>query len=319
MIAVVLVIWCHSPGSGKPATDMEEAEITVLGAMEGPPGPPPESASESREDPGAGGAVPAVASAPSTVRQRFRDATNYAAFIDSVLSDARAGDMDAQYYVYAALSFCDAEFRFLFKRRVGTGWLTHDEAMNLAARRYGQSFSWTETVEKKCRTLMEGPRSGLGDSRKWLEDAAAQGQPVAMAMLADAQIIETATGRRDKAAAAGAANLLLSALESKDPEVMWKIGDLQGFLKPDSEESAKAQWAWWLAACDRGYECGPQALVMEFSCRYEACPPGETVVEYMKRFLQTDFPAVEDLAREINADIDAENWSELESLVGGNS
>jgi hypothetical protein len=32
----------------------------------------------------------------------------------------------------------------------------------------------------------------------------------------------------------------------------------------------------------------------------------------MKRFLQTDYPAVEELAREINANIDAENWSDLD-------
>jgi hypothetical protein len=255
--------------------------------------------------------APIATSAPVALRQRFRNSTDYAAFIDSVLSNARAGDRDAQYYVHAALSFCDREFR-LFKKRAGLGWLTRDEGLVRAARRRDLPIGYVEAVDEKCRTLMEGGRSELGDSRKWLEDAASKGQPIAMAVLATTQLLAAEAGDKKASARASAREQLASALESKDPEVMWTIGELQYALNPESEDSTKAQWAWALAACERGYECGQDALWLQFACVWDQCPPGETVVDYMKRILQADFPVVEELAREINANIDAEAWSDID-------
>jgi hypothetical protein len=310
LIAGVLALWYRSPGSGELAT----GDLAVPAALREPLA----ERHDKQVDKGASEVVPTVDSNP-TVRQRFRDATDYAAFIDSILSNARAGDRDAQYYVYAALAFCDMEFRTLFKRRSGAGWLTRDEALNRTAGKFGYNLSWTEAVDQKCRALMEGGRSELGDSRIWLEDAATQGQPIAMAALANLRLVDMAVGKPDGATAAGAAELLMSALKSKDPEVMWTIGLAQGFLKPDSEDSLKAQWAWWLVACERGYECGEQSLFQEFTCRYEQCPPGETVVDHMKRLLQTDYAAVEELAREIDGNIESGNWSELEKSISGKS
>lgn len=259
-----------------------------------------------------------------SMRQQFLVANDYKAFIAGILRQADAGDADAQYYMSAALTYCDKEFRALFKRRTGSGWLTLDEALSRAAGRREQSIEIVGEVDRKCRKLMEGGHNEFGDSTKWLQRAANGGQPVALAAVAESQLIEKLVGTTGKEPpktggaidSMSTRDLLIAALKTKEPEVLWKIGELQGLLSGKSKASTKAQWAWWLAACERGYECGPTNQWLEFSCRFDQlCLQGETAVDYMKRTLQTDFAAVEEQAHEINSRIDAEAWSELE--IGG--
>lgn len=40
---------------------------------------------------------------------------------------------------------------------------------------------------------------------------------------------------------------------------MWEIGELQGLLNPSSKDSDQGRLAWWLAACQRGYDCSTTA------------------------------------------------------------
>jgi hypothetical protein len=309
--AAVYAVWHRPRASAGHMTDAVAAPTGPPSSTAPQPAELAQTAAAQRGGQAGSGDAPITGSLSLTLRQRFRESTDYASFIESILSDARAGDRDAQYYVHAALSFCDSEFR-LFRKRAGSGWLTRDEGLVRAARRRDLPIGYVEAVDEKCRTLMEGSRSDLGDSKRWLEDAANKGQPIAMATLATAQLLAAPSGDKKASARASAREQLASALESKDPEVMWAIGELQYALNPESEDSNKTQWAWALAACERGYECGPDALWLQFACRWDQCPPGETVVDYIKRILQTDFPAVEELAREINANIDAEAWSDID-------
>lgn len=229
---------------------------------------------------------------------------------------ARAGDREAQYYVYAALEFCDVEFRALFRRRKSTGWLTRDEGVIRAASSRIQPSGYAEEVDQKCRALMEGGRPELGESEIWLDKSTSQGQPIAMAVTADALLITPRPDERSQATRERAKDALMEALESKDPEVIWRIGELQGVLNNMSDESTKSQWAWWLVACERGFDCGPDSPWRRWSCLYDQlCRPDETMIDYARRLLQSDFPEVEELAREINANIDAERWSDID--IGG--
>jgi hypothetical protein len=85
---------------------------------------------------------------------------------------------------------------------------------------------------------------------------------------------------------------------------------MQAFLIEDSDETTKGEWAWRLAACERGFECGLGDPLLEYACRFDQlCTPDENAIVYMKRILQADYPAVEDQAREISSDLDAGRWS----------
>ena len=89
-----------------------------------------------------------------SMRQQFFAASDYKAFIVGNLKHAEAGDIDAQYYISVALNYCDKEFRALFRRRTGSGWLTLDEALSRAAGRREQSLDVVGDVDRKCRKLM---------------------------------------------------------------------------------------------------------------------------------------------------------------------
>lgn len=253
----------------------------------------------------------------NTIRERFAQSTAYLEFVESVLPAAEGGDPDSQFYLYSALQFCDQEYRAYFHKRDG-GWRAMDEALVRIAVRPEERTSVVEHVYAKCHTLIRGDRQKYGDAQQWLERATAGGQPVAMAKTARNQLLQSASGGvetqgKQTDPTTNPRDLLAAALRSKDPAVLWQIGELQALLHGDSAESTKAQWAWWLAACQRGYECGENSAWYAFSCRFDQmCLPGQTGIDHMRRTLQSDFPEVENLAKSINAKIDAGAWSELD-------
>lgn len=284
---------------------------------------PPDAPSQIDVGPRRTGGVPAEPPSAPTLRQRFLGSNDYDEFVGSIIKEAETGNIDAQYYVYAALSYCDREFRAIFRRRNGSGWLTLDEALQRVVRKQEQSIEIVQAIDQRCRKLIEPAKTEYADAGKWLRLAATGGQPLALTALAESRLYDLRIGTRSEDAtkpkeafdSLTAKELLMTALKSKEPEVLWKIGELQGMLSGSSENSTQAQWAWWLAACERGYECGPGSAWLESNCRYIQCQPGDDAVDLMKSTLQTDFPAVEELAHKINANIDAGAWSELP--VGG--
>ena len=105
--------------------------------------------------------------------------------------------------------------------------------------------------------------------------------------------------------------MLITALKSKDPEVVWKIGGVQALLEGTDEERNLRQWSWWLAACQRGYDC-ENSRWMEFSCRFDhMCAQDKDATDFIRRSTGLDFPEIESRAKQINADIDSESWDAL--------
>jgi hypothetical protein len=91
---------------------------------------------------------------------------------------------------------------------------------------------------------------------------------------------------------------------------MWEIGDQQKAFAGD--DASRTQWAWRLAACERGYDCSDRAEWRQVMCRGDYnCQPGESAADLIHRATGNDFPEIEELASSLNAKIDAGKFDEL--------
>jgi hypothetical protein len=207
------------------------------------------------------------ASSAINYAKAFREATDYRSFILSALAAARSGDRDAQYYLHAALAYCDETSKFFFRPRGKV--LSLDEA--IAVRNELPGPSMTDAVKRsysRCHAVNETKDPGWATAGEWLSKATDAGQPVAQ--METAQKIFLRPLRRgggtsqleDPSIAHGtysdARSLVRAAIESKDPEVIFEMGDMQGFLQQGmpEEQSTKDAVTWRYVACLRGLDCG---------------------------------------------------------------
>jgi hypothetical protein len=272
--------------------------------------------------PGASALPPATDTAPASapsLSERFATATDYLELANSILGRARAGDATAQYYLYAVLSHCDEEFRAFFRRR-GARARTLDEALAHESTRNPKSPEWVRLSHQRCSGLFDGGADHLGDAADWLRRATAQRQPMALATTANKLLlradpigepghdVHVLPNARNEARA-----MLATAIRSKDADVIWMVGHAQTMLDDgngDEDELELRQWAWWLAACQRGHDC---ARWMESSCRFDPqCVEGETWADYIRRATQSNFAEIEARAQQILERIDSEAWEELD-------
>ncbi len=278
--------------------------------------------SDSHQRPSTAAPAPAVAAREATPPQKPTDASTFAAskdyfdFAKSVLDRAAAGDADAQYYLYAALDYCDLLYRMHFFRR-GAKTRTLDEALQRAAMRHVSELHDVRIGHQRCSRLFDGGAEEFGIPAAWLQLATEQGQPLALATTAAAllrklsNVGETDPPRESAAtspAASEAKAMLLAALKSKDPEVMLKIASAQRAL---GDPEGLQEWAWLLAACQRGSDCDNSSW-LKYSCRFDhLCSVDENATDFIRRYSGLDFPEVEARARKINADIDSGSWDAL--------
>jgi hypothetical protein len=243
---------------------------------------------------------------------------NYLNFANATIRDAESGNRDAQYFLGKALAFCDGAYGMYFERKGQV--LTLDEALMWAAR-LGRSGAFVQLVYDRCHELKDHA-NGFREASEWIDAAANAGQPAALAMVAlkrfsDAAIPNsTVAASRSPAAGndpmAESRASLRTAVESKDPEVLWQIGLAQGFLKKDFEDKVKDEMAWWLVSCERGYDCSAQADWITLDCPDESfCTPGISGIDYIRNGSGADWPEVQSRAQQINAKLDAGKWGEL--------
>ncbi|HEY0341848.1 MAG TPA: hypothetical protein VGC34_13655, partial [Steroidobacteraceae bacterium] len=112
-----------------------------------------------------------------------------------------------------------------------------------------------------------------------------------------------------------ARSLVRAAIESKDPEAIFEMGDLQGFLRQGvpQEKSTKDAVTWRYVACLRGLDCGVDSEWHRQFCLWDSnCLPGESGVDYLRRTApMLNVPDLEQRAFDLNAKIDAGAWDEL--------
>jgi hypothetical protein len=251
--------------------------------------------------------------AAQTFESRFHASADLWQFAESMHPAAKAGDPAAQYYLSRTLKYCDDNFRFYFVR--GNRRRTLDEGMQWASTRPGLKAEEAREVHARCSRLQKTSHR-FGTAGEWLSASKEKGFSLAM--------IDTA---RQLAVAAGvsgatehvelrneAKRLALRALESKDPQVVFDMGDLAALFVGDMKKASQEQWVWRLAACKRGYECGQDAEWIQLQCRFDPnCQPYESGVDFIRRMNSEDFDEIERLANDLNARLDAGDFGWFDS------
>jgi hypothetical protein len=268
--------------------------------------------------------TPAVPTAVD-YREAFRAATDYRSFVLGVLPAARSGDRDAQYYLYAALNYCDETYRFYFRPRGKA--LSLDEAIK--DRSYYPGPSMTEAIKRaylRCHEVNETKNPLWGTASEWLSKATDAGQPLAQMQTAGLIFLrphvqggivaaESQTPTIQEGTYTDARSLVRAAVETKDPEALFDVAGLLGFLKPKEPNEQLIQDAitWQYVACLRGFDCGVNAeWHLQFCLNGSNCLPDETGVDYLRRMApQKHIIDLEARASELNEKIDAGAWDEL--------
>ena len=267
----------------------------------------------------------------SSYREKFAAATDYRAFVSSVLGAAQSGDKDAQYSLYEALFYCDDKFSYYFTR--GKRHLTLDEALQWTSSRAPAAMDDVRTAYSRCHELQESPLDGVGSASEWLKLATAAGNPLAQARTAEIDLMQSslATYRAYQGETPKtnpdeqrrtAIDLVNQALKSKDPEVLWAIGDMSGLITGSTRNTDTDQWAWKLAACNRGFDCSETAPWRQASCHFDAgttCISAESGVDMIRRFTGDSFTDVEKSAKEINSLLDTNAWDKLSEMLVGSA
>lgn len=308
ILAVVVSIyslrgfWSGDAAPAKPATASAAPQPTDSA---GPPVVAPPSTD------GVTRAPPVATIAPSPLGQRFRAATDYLDFVRSIHEVAKAGDAEAQYYLFRALDYCSGMFRTYFGRPGKSRTL--DEGLRWAARGApALDVDEARLVNDRCRALEESDSSVFGEREQWLQKAAVGGQPNAQVKLAGKFLMGTSGIPEDEAERSrqDAREMVRAALASRDPEVIAETGNLLA-LRRGIPEQGFDNLAWIMAACARGYDCSPASDLMKSLCRFDTnCQPYETLNDMIRRHVD-DYPSLEARSGEVNRLIDAGDWAGL--------
>jgi hypothetical protein len=269
------------------------------------------------------GGAPKKSSATVNFKLSFAESHDYWEYANRIYPAAVVGDADAQFYLSRVLEYCDEENRMYFQRRGQK--LTLDQALQYAAQRH-LSNDIALSVYEKCHEFQEGDPAKLGNSAEWLAKATEAGQPLAEANTATKILSERL--QQNFVNAGGVAPpstaiknetdpraLFRAAIESRDPEVLFSIGEAQSLLHPASRDINTARFAWWLVACQRGLDCSGSAEWVRNSCANDpSCASASNQSDLVRYLAGDNWPNVQQRAQEISAKLDAGQWDQMPSL-----
>lgn len=107
--------------------------------------------------------------------------------------------------------------------------------------------------------------------------------------------------------------LLYAAVQSKEPEVLYDIGEPYPALSPGDPDGNVVRFAWILLACERGLDCTANAEWVKYDCfpQNTTCNSASDPSDYVRSLAGNQWPEVEQRAREIGAELDQGNWDKL--------
>lgn len=248
---------------------------------------------------------------------------DYYAFLIDTLPAAEAGDVNAQFNVWKAMSYCDESIRFYFVR--GGRKLTLEEGLGWAIKR-NLPYATAQRAYDRCRGFIEaGSAIDTAAATRWLNAAAEHGHSVAQSVLAEKILeedmlreLEGASGTQNLGAHLGnldrtktPAELMQAAVKSRDPEVLFRIGEMMPLLKPAAPDVSLQRLAWMAVACERGLDCSAQADWVAASCLTAECASINNNTEVVRIIAGDRWSAVQQRARQLGESLDAGRWEDL--------
>jgi hypothetical protein len=254
-------------------------------------------------------------------RNRFAASRNYWQFAHTALSAAKAGNADAQFYISRALEYCAVNNSMYFHRKGRP--IDLDEGLQYAAQRR-LPIDIAQAVYDRCHEFMENDASELGSAAGWLALATAAGQPLAQATTATKILEQELQANFTRAGAVPNPNnestiasgddpreLLRAAVQSKDPEVLFSIGEALPALDP-TNTSNTIRFAWWLVACQRGLDCSANAEWVRNACwNAPECASASSPSDLVRTLAGDNWPEVEQRAHDLSINLDQGQWSAL--------
>jgi len=259
-------------------------------------------------------------SSPVDYKTLLAASNNYWDYAHKILSAAIAGDANAQFYLSRVLERCSQDNKMYFQRRGVT--LAEDQGLQWALQRH-LSLDIAQAVYDRCHQFQDSDARDLGDTNDWLARATATGQPLAQATTALKLFVQLTLQSFQRAGAVAnpdappaidsqqdSRELLRAAVKSKDPEVLFSIGEAQGYL--DAPDPTGSQFAWWLVACKRGLDCSANAEWVKIACANDPrCASFTDPSDLVRTLSGDDWNNIEQLAYEISTKLDAGQWDEL--------
>jgi hypothetical protein len=265
---------------------------------------------------------PSIDAASVDFRKQFASSHDYLSYARQVLPAAKAGNRDAQFYLFRSIENCAEGNRLFFQR--GGKTLSLDQGIQWAVQR-SLSPDQVELIYERCHKFLEENTNDLGSASDWLERATRAGQPLAetttsakLLLQSEQQNLQRAAGVTSPEAAGSVPNqsdpraLLRDAIESGDPEVIFSIGDLQTLINPSNPDAKLDRFAWMLVACQHGFDCSSDAEWVQRSCAGDPqCASANSPGELVRTLAGDSWPTVQEKAQDIAAKIDARRWDEL--------
>ena len=194
------------------------------------------------------------------IGQEFHESEDYFSFVEAHAEDGRAGDGEAQYYVYRALSDCQLALerfdhvpeRHELEERMDPGMDPRIHDM------------MSDQIER-CDGFFEEGMDEYGEAQEWLNGAALDGYPAAVVMKNIDEFRQHEAGRESNFNEAQ----VINALRSRNPEALQhasQFAALQGV--PETDEAA-----WLLMSCDYGQDCSADSDWVQALCVEHGCPP----------------------------------------------
>jgi hypothetical protein len=271
-------------------------------------GSPPAEAEAPRARPGPAPGTPEYTAIQTSYSEGFQSSNDLLAFAQSMHKMAQEGDDAAQYWLFRALYRCGAYYDVAFEvdpSQPGRQPLALDQAMQKETKNPQIGSQEVLELSQQCKRLREGGTSQFGNAKEWLEKASKTGYPLAQIRMA----YELVGGGGQ---ASSARELAFAALRSRDPEVILQTEAVATLLSAGESAQERHKWVWTLAGCQRGADCGPNAEWVRRACVTDKrCEQYEGGLDIVRRQTGPQFAELEELARELNAKIDAQKWNEL--------
>jgi hypothetical protein len=278
--------------------------------------------------PSASGAAKSSVAPPAekSLRDRFREAKDYARFVAEIAPLASTGNAEAEYLMAKSLKWC-AQISRLYFVKPNREVRTLEEVQAIAAARpVGLSQEEIVMIYTRCRGFLEDPEL-LKTSltwNQWLDKAVDAGYPAAIAqqaLLSESQLLlesHSSLSHRDRGpdAEAQARDLALSAVQSGDPDAIFSMSDWVRTGTRTEEETATLISAWKILACQNGYDCGPGSDWMLSACSWDPqCANGRTYTDVLQRQLGSQYDEAVRLANSISQAIVSKDVQALRSYL----